>query len=53
MAESSKAITYYIIARIYKALGTEDEKAEEYLNLASNIDKKEIEERLSHDPVFL
>ncbi|MCK4825800.1 hypothetical protein KA005_59175 [bacterium] len=52
MAESSKAITYYNIARIYKALNTENKKIDEYLHLAKDIDKKEIEERLSHDPVF-
>ena len=48
----SKAINYYNIDRIYNALNTENQNIDEYLNLAKNIDKKEIEERQSHDPIF-
>ncbi len=53
MSESSRAIAYYNISRIYKSLGDDNDKIDEYLNLAKAIDKKKIEDRLSHDPVFI
>ena len=52
LAKSSKAITYYNIARLFKALRTDDERVEEYLELAKNLDKSEIEDRFSRDPIF-
>jgi hypothetical protein len=53
IAERSKAIAYYNIARIFNNLGAHDEKTEEYLELSKKLDKSEIEDRLSRDPVFL
>jgi hypothetical protein len=52
IASTSKAITYYNIARIYKTLDTNDEKSTEYLEQASKLDKSEIKNRLLRDPVF-
>lgn len=49
MAESSRAIVYYNIARIKKSQGNDYDI---YLDMAKKIDLKEIEFRLTKDPVF-
>ena len=51
IASSSKSIVAYNITRIYKVLNKND-KVTEYLNLAKEHDQKEIELRLSKDPIF-
>lgn len=53
ISRTSKAIAYYNIARLFKAFGTDGERVEEYLELAKSLDKSEIEDRLSRDPIFL
>jgi hypothetical protein len=53
IAKSSKAITYYNIARLTRTLSNNDERTEEYLELAKKLDKSEVEDRLMRDPVFL
>ena len=52
IARASKAITYYNIARLSKVLGANNERVGEYLELAKNLDKSEVEGRLSRDPLF-
>lgn len=52
IASTSKAIAYYNIARIYKTIDTNDDKSTEYLDQARELDKPEIESRLSRDPIF-
>lgn len=49
---SSKAIAFYNIARLQQSIGSVSE-ADEYLELAKELDVIEIENRLSKDPVFL
>lgn len=51
MASTSKAIVAYNISRIYKALDN-NTKVREYIKIANELDKKEVELRLSKDPIF-
>jgi len=53
IAESSKAITFYNIARINKVLKKDDAIITEFLETAKKLDKSEIEARLLRDPVFV
>lgn len=53
IATTSKAISFYNIARIYEYSGSSKDKASEYLNYARDLDKSVVEDRLSRDPVFL
>lgn len=52
IAITSKAIAFYNIARLYKALEINDGRLEKYVDLAKALDKTEIENRLLRDPVF-
>lgn len=49
IAESSRAIVYYNIARILKNQGSD---YSHYIDKAKNIDSKEIELRMTTDPIF-
>jgi len=53
IASSSKAITYYNIARLFASLDSEKESVLECLRKARDLDKSEIESRMRKDPIFL
>ena len=52
IAEGSRAVIYYNIARIAKVYDGDSSCINEYLELAKKLDKKEVERRMNIDPIF-